>query len=153
MTIRRFTAELLAAQADGHLILCSADPWHGYPVRHAPRRTGDPEPWLLQDVTAHGAPVRVSGRDCHSVPGRQGGPLQRAEEATPGCTCAWVRNLRLRAWERMTRKADCPEHGRHDHWAQGCPADPDGNGAWVLWLCPPALCGRYEEGEVLTARE
>lgn len=140
-TTRDFTAELRAAAQAGQTIVCSLEPHEDWPVTDAPR-TGlahDPEPWTIP-----GVPYRFSGRECHAVTS-PGPVIQRIAHRTPGCTCQWVRNLSLKAWDRVTRDLQCSTHGAHDHWSQGCPSDTEG--AWVLWLCVPAIYERTITGD------
>lgn len=59
---RRYTAELLAARADGRTIVCSLDPYQNVPVTYDPRHPHDPSPW-----SAPGIPYRMTGRECHAI--------------------------------------------------------------------------------------
>lgn len=62
---RYYTRELKAEMALGRIIMCSMAPYEGEPVRLAPRRKSDPEPWVYTDH--HGTPWRYRGRECHAV--------------------------------------------------------------------------------------
>lgn len=137
-TPRRYTAELRQAEANGHLIVCSIEPRAGWPVYYTPRFASDPEPWTLGETT-DGLPLRLSGRECHSVkiPHQI---IQRAETIPADCLCDWVRNTDYRTWDRLSRRARCPLHGLHDHWHDNCPADR--NGPWIVFLCAEALLDR-----------
>lgn len=64
-----FTQRLLAAQKEGKAVVCSRQPYEGWPVTHAARNDWDSQPWKLlhQDGSEWPGSFRYSGRECHSV--------------------------------------------------------------------------------------
>jgi hypothetical protein len=75
MPKRRYTKELLKAQAEGRTIVTASgvmyypgSPSHEWPVVYRPRYTTDSRPWLavMHDgsLPADGSGIRYSGREC-----------------------------------------------------------------------------------------
>lgn len=58
---RNYTQELLAKQADGHIVVVSMEPHRNLPVTYSPRKVNDPEPWDA------GLAYRFTGRECHAI--------------------------------------------------------------------------------------
>lgn len=67
MNYRNFSQELLDAQKRGAIIVCSAAPYEGTQVHHAPRRLRDPRPWTFtENGPSYDGMYRYSGRECHA---------------------------------------------------------------------------------------
>lgn len=67
--MRNFTQRLLTARKAGQAVVCSFQPYEGWPVAYAPRNPKDPQPWKLlrQDGSDWPGSIRLHARECRAV--------------------------------------------------------------------------------------
>jgi hypothetical protein len=72
---RSITSRLLAAQANGAIIVCDCPPYRDEPMAHLPRYDRDGQPWVLESQRSAAYPLRYTGGECKAiVPGGQEAP-------------------------------------------------------------------------------
>lgn len=69
MPKRNYTVELRKAQKNGAKIVASMQPHEGVEMEYAPRKKGDPSPWVFANRphSESSSWYRYTGRECHAV--------------------------------------------------------------------------------------
>lgn len=65
---QRYGRELQHAYDRGMIVFSIVPPWAGADVVHAPRRSGDHRPWVVQETEYDTHPIRLKSNQCRARP-------------------------------------------------------------------------------------